>query len=174
MKYIPLLLLFFLGACHSDAPKKQLTSSSYFDLKGYIDKQVSHLKKTNPDVDKSVRVNGSDEQKVLKIANWQKELAVFADADINKSAWQGAFKVSKSTDKEVYTSSSEKVPVKSLTIHYTAGKVKGIEVLISNANSLYTSNDTLAYFPDSLYEVRKTQHIKMLNEKNYRIKGLFK
>lgn len=168
-----LLLILFLGACNSTAPKKQLPAK-YFDLKGYMAKEVTRLKIMNPEIDKTVTVNKATEQKRLKIADWQKELSMFADADINKSAWQGLFKLTKTKDLETYTSDNEKVPVKVLKIHYKLGKVKEIEVLISNTNSLYTSNDTLSYFPDSLYALQKTQHIKLLNEKNYRITGKFK
>lgn len=173
MKYSSILFVLFFGACNSAAPKKQLPVS-YFDLKGYIGTEVKRLHTLNPEIDKTVEVNKAEEQKKLKIADWQKELSVFSDADINKSAWQGLFKLVKTENLDTYTSDNEKVPVKSLKIIYKDGKVKGIKILISNANSLYTSNDTLSYFPDSLYEIKKTQHIKLLNEKNYRIIGKLK
>lgn len=173
MKYSSILLVLFLGACNSAAPKKQL-AAPYFNLKGYIDTEVKRLRVLNPEIDKTVEVNKAEEQKKLKIADWQKELSAFSDADINKSAWQGLFKLNKTENLDTYTSDNEKVPVKSLKVIYKDGKVKGIKILISNANSLYTSNDTLSYFPDSLYEIRKTQHIKLLNEKNYRIIGKLK
>jgi len=169
-----LLIVLFFGSCNSAAPKKQSSVLSYFDVKGYFAKEAERLKLLKPEIDKTVMVNKEEEHRKLKITDWKKELSIFSDADINKSAWQGLFKIHKEKDLETYLSNDEKVPVKSLRISYKNGKLFGIEILISNANSLYTSNDTLSYFPDSLYQVRKTQHIKLLKEKNYRITGKFK
>jgi len=169
-----LLLIFFLSACTSGTQKKQLRALQYFDLKDYIAKEAKRLSLQNPEVDKYVEVNKAGEHKKLKIADWQKELSVFSDADINKSAWQGLFKLSERKDSKTYVSAHKKVPVKSLSIQYKNGQISGIQILISTVNTLYTSNDTLSYFPDSLYEVKKTQHIKLLNEKSYLITGKFK
>ncbi|WP_158796751.1 hypothetical protein [Pedobacter sp. L105] len=169
-----LLILLFFGSCNPAAPKKQSSPLTYFDIKGYFAKEAKRLKSLNPEIDKTVTVNQSAEHKKLKIADWQKELSIFSDADINKSAWQGLFKLHQTQDVKTYISDNEKVPVKSLQVSYQNGKIHGIEILISNANSLYTSSDTLSYFPDSLYQVKKTQHITLLKEKNYRITGKFK
>jgi len=168
-----LLAVLFFGSCNSAAPEKQSSASPYFDLKGFMDKEVSRLKQLNPEIVKTVVVNNTEEHKRLKITDWQKELSAFSDADINKSAWEGLFTRHKTAATETYTSENDKVPVKSLTIQYRSGRIFKIEILNSNSNSLYTSNDTLSYFPDSLYEIRKNQHIRLLNEKNYRITGKF-
>lgn len=169
-----LLILFSLGACNSAPPKKQFKVLQYFDLKDYIAKEAKRLNQLNPEIDKDVVVNKAREHKKVRIADWQKELAIYADADINKSAWQGLFELHESKDSKTYVSDNEKVPVKSLSVIYRNGKLFGIKILIKTENILYTSNDTLSYFPDSLYQVKKTQHIKLLNEKNYQITGSFK
>jgi hypothetical protein len=168
-----LLLIFFLGACTASPRKEQFRAVQYFDLKDYIARESKRLAQLQPEIDKYVEVNTSAEHKKLKIADWQKELSVFADADINKSAWQGLFTLNATGDRKVYQSDNDKVPVKSLSIQYKNGKIFGLQILISTVNSLYTSNDTLSYFPDSLYEVKKTQHIKLLNKKKYHITGKF-
>ncbi|WP_142529457.1 hypothetical protein [Pedobacter westerhofensis] len=138
-----------------------------------MDGEVKRLEKLDPEIDKSVRVNNTEERKKLKIANWQKELSAFSEADINKSAWAGLFTSDQTSLSKTYTADNDKVPVKLLNIQYRAGKIFKIQILNSNSNSLYTSNDTLSYYPDSLYEIRKTQHIRLLNQKNYRISGRF-
>lgn len=167
------ILMLLFGACAPEGSKKQPSALLYFDLKGYISKEASRLKQLNPRISKTVMVNETAEEKNLKIADWTRELSAFSDADINKLAWQGLFKRHKERGAEVYVSDDDKVPVKSLRINYAAGKIAAVHLLISNANSLYTSNDTLSYYPDSLYQVRKTQHIILLKEKSYRITGKF-
>lgn len=169
-----LLTVLFFGSCDFMAPKKQASVPQYFDLKGFMDKEVQRLKALNPEINKTVMVNNNEEHKKLKITDWQKELSAFRDADINKSAWEGLFIRHKTLVTETYISDNEKVPVKSLTVQYRAHRIFKIQILNSSSNSLYTSNDTLTYFPDSLYEIRKTQHIKLLNQKDYRITGRFR
>jgi len=173
LSFLSLSILVF-AACTSTAPKNQNAPLAYFDLKNYIAKEAKRLTALNPEIDKTVIVNNASERKKLKIADWPKELSSFSDADINKSAWQGLFIAEKAKDSETYLSDNEKVPVKSLIVSYRNGKIHGIKLLISNTNSLYTSNDTLSYFPDSLYEVKKTQNIKLLKGKSYAITGRFK
>lgn len=146
----------------------------YFDIKEYFAKEAVRLEKKNPLVHKTVMVNDTSEGKAIKIENWEKELSIFSDADINRSSWKGQFQKKETKDGEVYTSDNEKVPVKEVTIYKRKNLVYGLQILIKNTNSLYTSADTLTYYPDSIYEIRKTQHIRLLSEKNYRITGKFK
>ena len=177
MKYnsSSLLVLLFLFGCQGQPEQKQKNELTYFDLKGYFEKEVSRLAKANPVVEKTVSVNESAETKKLRIADWKKELEIFTDADINKAAWKGMFKVSQQSGYQLYTSDDEKIPVKELRLFYTeAGKeLRGLQIVIHNTNMLYTSSDTLAYYPDSLYQVKKSQDILLLSKKNYQIKAKF-
>ncbi|WP_432708468.1 hypothetical protein [Pedobacter sp.] len=162
------VLLF--SSCEPSVPKG-MAPDPYFDLKGYIEKEVNRLQQINPTVDKTVTVNNQSERKELKIANWTDELAVFSDADINKSAWQGLFEVTKNDSLETYRSNDDKVFVKLLQVERKNKEVTGITILLRTKNYLYQSTDTLSYYPDSSYEIRKQQHIKLLNPKQYRISG---
>lgn len=168
---IPCFLLFF-SSCNM-AEKKQKNNMSYFDLKGYFEKEALRLMKSNPVFAKTVMVNGNSETKQMQIADWAKELSAFSDADINRSAWIGLFRIERAKAREVYTSDNEKVPVKEVLITKRNGEVSGIRILIKTANMLYNSSDTLSYYPDSLYQINKKQEIRLLSEKNYLITGKF-
>lgn len=172
MLLLPAALLFFYGC--KPPKEEQKRSLNYFDLKGYFAKEAVRLNKNNPGVTKTVVVNGASETKQIMLADWQKELAAFSDVDINRSAWAGLFSVKKDNDHELYTSDDEKVPVKEVLLFKKNKKLYGIRVLVKNTNILYSSSDTLSYYPDSIYEVKKKQHIKLLAEKNYSITGKFK
>ena len=168
---LPFILL-LLAACGPSSPNVE-APEAYFDLKGYIEKEVTRLNKLKPTVDKTVVVNKQAERKQVKVENWTDELTVFLDADINKSAWQGLFAVSKSDTLETYRSNDDKVYVKSLQVERKNKVVTGVTILLNTKNYLYQSADTLRYYPDSLYEIRKQQHIKLLNPKQFRISGKF-
>lgn len=173
MRKYAFLLACVILSCSNAEQEKQNGGATYFDLKGYIGKQAKALAKRNPIVNKTVIVNGAAEQKQLKIENWEKELASFIDADINKRAWQGEFNSVDVNNVQTYTSNNEKVPVKKLQVIKSDGEVTGLVVIIKNSNYLYSSSDTLAYYPDSLYQIRKSQQIKLMEPRNYRITGTF-
>lgn len=166
------ILLVFYGC--NPAAKNQRDTLNYFDLKGYFKKEAIRLTKIKPAFTKIVTVNDASESKMVRIADWTKELSVFSAADINRNAWKGLFNTTNTGDLEIYTSSDEKVPVKEVRITNRNGKVYQIRILIKNTNILYSSSDTLSYYPDSLYQIKKKQHIKLLAEKEYTVTGKLK
>ncbi|WP_432711742.1 hypothetical protein [Pedobacter sp.] len=162
-------LLFMLSCGHAEQQKQQ--PQHYFNLKGYFEQEALRLNKKNALVQKTVAVNEAMETKAVHIADWNKEFANFIDADINKSAWQGFFKVTKNKNQEIYTATQEKVIVKKLLITRKENKIVAIKVLLNTSNYLYQSTDSLSYYPDSLYEISKTQKIRLMGQKKYNIKG---
>ncbi|WP_316830200.1 hypothetical protein [Pedobacter aquatilis] len=168
-------LVFVLGfmACKRQEEKTN-TGLLYFDVNGYFKEEANRLSKTKPIITKEVAINGVPEQKRLQINDWTKELAIFSNADINKASWKGSFKVEKDGNLESYISDNKKIPVKKVLISKENQKVKSIEIIITSKNILYTSGDTLSYYPDSLYRISKHQKIRLLKLKNYQVTGKFK
>ena len=169
-----LIFIVSLASCIQEKDSKINNRNLYFDLQGYFEKEVARLQKLNPTLGKTVSVNGVNESKKVKVADWKKELAIFANADINKASWQGSFNITKVGGAVVYSSNNKKIPVKKLYVVGQGAKVREIEIIIANKNILFQSNDTLHYYPDSLYLIKKQQKIRLLNEKKYTISGKFK
>lgn len=168
--YCTILLLF---GCRNATEQRQNSNHSYFDVKGYFETEADRIRKLGPTIKKTVAVDDSTETQSLKIVDWKRELAAFSDADINRASWKGMFKIAKSNGNEIYTSDNEKIPVKQVGIFYKDKKLFRLQMLIENKNTLYTSLDTLNYYPDSLYQIKKVQNIRLLNKKNYVITGRF-
>lgn len=166
------ILLVFLSC--NQAEKNQKNTLTYFNIKGYFEKEALRLTRVNPLLMKTVEVNEVAETKKIRVTDWAKEFSVFSDADINRNAWKGLFYKKVNDQQEIYTSDDKKVPVKEVMIIKRKGRVYGIRILIKYSNVLYSSADTLSYFPDSLYQVKKKQQIKLLSEKNYSITERFK
>ena len=172
-----ILAVFFfitLLACKQPVENKATSKLNYFDVKGYFNKEAARLTKLRPSVWKEVSVNQEKERKIIRISDWQQELAIFVDADINKASWKGNFKVVKTPDSELYTALNEKIPVKRVLIRKENNQVKGLEILIASKNILYTSQDTLLYYPGDRYRISKRQKIKLLNTKRYGIIAKFR
>ncbi len=166
-------LLIFCSACTFKEQDK-LDSKTYFDVSGYFKGEAARLTKANLPVDKIVMVNGKMEEKKITITNWEKEFDLFISSDINKASWKGAFNTVKSDSITTYTSNSDKISVKKVEVVYQNEKIKAIKIFVTNTNNLYTSKDTLSYYPDSLYQIKKIQSIKLMDEKKYQITGKFK
>lgn len=172
-KYLTVIVLLLFIGCNP-AKKQQQDTMNYFDIEGYFKKEALRLNSSNPTLSKTVEVNGQAETKRLQLTDWTKEFAVFSGADINRNAWKGLFRTENNSRYDRYQSDHEKVQVKEVLITRANGKISGIRILIRYSNVLYTSADTLSYFPDSLYQVKKGQHITLLPEKHYVITGKFK
>lgn len=169
-------LLLLLFGCQEQPEQKQKKELTYFDLKGYFEKESKRLSAASPYLTKTVSVNDSTETQKIRVRDWNKELEIFKDSDINKAAWKGMFNVTSKSGTVYYKSDDEKIPVKELSVFYTNGDNKilqGLQIVISNTNILYESRDTLIYYPDSVYQVKKSQDILLLSKKNYQITGKF-
>lgn len=90
------MTLFLAAACQEPAnPKPAPAKALYFDVPGFIRRQALLLEKEDPGARKSVLEQGQvQESKPLRGLNWQKELAAFADLDLNKPAYRHTFQVS--------------------------------------------------------------------------------
>ena len=157
------------------AKKKQpATRKLYFNMTAFFEQEAKKLQQKNPTVLKKVSKDKFSEQKTLKIKNWGKELKPFMEADINKAAWVGEFKITQANALTTYTSTNAKIPVKKLIIAKQGNSVLYIQAIVHNINFLYSTKDTLTYYPHKFYEWRKTQKIKLFAPVAYQIKGQFK
>src|SRR5580700_9983482 len=86
------ILGFALLAC-LPACKPRIKNNGAFDLSGYFKKEAARLKKLNRPVIKTVFHNGVTETKTVHISNWEQELGLFIDADINKPTWRNNYNV---------------------------------------------------------------------------------
>jgi hypothetical protein len=174
MKKITLILcLLSTALACNDKANKEASSINYFDLKKYFSSEAKRLQTLNPLIKKTVTQNGISETKQLKISILETELKPFSNADINKSAWKNAFKVSTNNQMIRYTNTNDKIPVKELIVTKKNNVIVSIKAILNTSNLLYTSTDTLTYVPSKHYEIKKTQKIKLLKAKTYQISGRF-
>jgi hypothetical protein len=170
-KILMLLLSFYLVSCHKREEKTSI--KTYFDMEEYFAKQVDRLNGTQPTIAKKVSVKNGSEEKSLKVTDWKTELSSFANADINKAAWRGLFSKSINKNTTTYISNDKKIPIKKLIIVQENNKVLAIKIYKSSDNYLYSSTDTLCYYPDSLYLIKSYQKVRLLKAKEYQVIGKF-
>lgn len=167
-----IMLLSGLQACRPDNVQSG-AAPKYFDLAGYFKADTARLKKLNPQVNKTVTHNGVTENKTVQIGNWGQELNLFIQSDINRPAWKNSYTTTTFGDLVIYKAKDPELRTSKVIINRDKGKIKWILIFNHTKNLLYETSEKLSYFPDSAYQIDKSQHVKLMGQNLYHIKGLF-
>lgn len=137
MKLIHLLsALVFLTSCGGNSETE--TVSKYYDLKSFTENIVKNLAETKPEVSKKWLYNSEKEDKKTNDIDWEKELKLFLDSDINKSSYVTSYDSVVTAHKITYTlKPSEKLPVKELSITFDSLKAP---------KSIFSAKESENYF----------------------------
>jgi len=169
-----LCLIFFLFSSCSEIEKKEKPITlTYFDIKGFFKSEASRLSQKEALVIKEISKNGEKESKQLAIKNWDKEFDLFTESDINKPSWIASYEVRTVGDTTTYKALTEDLRTREINLIKSENKVKSITIKNKAINKLYESNEYLSYYPDSIYEIIKDQHVKIIGNNNYKILGNF-
>jgi hypothetical protein len=159
-----ILPVFFVLSCSPHA--ETVSEKPYFDIKSYISKQADSLQKQESVWSKTVITGGKTEEKkfTAKDAQWNTELALFLEADLNKKAYQGKFEIDSSDlqkSKSVrYRSSQTKVKEFDIRYFNEDRSWPGISCKISKENLFYQSEFELISEPFQYYSCKGFQKIK--------------
>ncbi|MCO5230837.1 MAG: hypothetical protein M9958_06740 [Chitinophagales bacterium] len=127
-KYLFILFLIFVS-CNKDTKVRQ-DNKTFFDLKSFVNQEVERLKKSDCNIYKEGEVQQESDQASIPSneVNWDRELEILDNMDINKSSWIDYFKVDTSEIEHEqygrvrqinYTTTSSKIPVKRLTLLFS-------------------------------------------------------
>lgn len=142
--FLSLFLLFCAVACvptsaTTDADKK------YFDLIQFTDNQVRELYMQKRQVKKKIFLDGQTDEIISDTLNWEKELALFKEADINSSSLRDSYEISedKIARTITYTAKESKLKVKEIRLIFDEQSqmnrvsVKQVKIFFSEDNQLY-------------------------------------
>lgn len=163
-----------LSSCNrpGDSDQAHSTVQRYFSLEQYFAEQVRELQQSRPEILKSVEANGKTETRSVKISSWEKELAPFTESDINKAAWTNSYSVDSGEHKIVYESIEPGLRTRQIVLTKAgSGEITGIFIHNKISNLLYTSDEQLHFYPDSLYEIVREQDVRVVGYNRYRISG---
>ncbi len=153
------------------AVKEDGVTAKYFDLKAFFKADAERLTGLNKPVRKTVAHNGDTETKGVKIDNWERELSLFSESDINKPAWRDSYGVQTSPTMVIYIAKDDDLKTREIIVNKTNDKVKYIVIYNYTKNILYYTQEKLTYWPDSLYKIEKTQQVRLLGLNKYVITG---
>lgn len=152
--------------------------SHYFSIQGYFKKEATLLAKLDPVLVKTISVNGKLQTKRLHSINWINELSLFTASDINKPAWIGKYRIDSTAFNISYTALDSNLKVRRIEIkknQFSAlHPISVVKINIRVKNFLYSLNEELFYYTDSLYTIKRRQRINLLGSKFYEITGQIK
>jgi hypothetical protein len=175
---ILLLLSLFLASCTQSENKIQ--SKTYYDLAGLINQQISDLSAKKPLVEKTVILADKQELIETKDIDWNKELELFLQADLNKQSYQSGYTID-TKDKIVsyQLKAGEKLSVTQLLIEFDEKDLpKHIEATMHTNNYLYESDKKLTadLVNNQLktYKIEGYQELFVGSRKNFGVVGKIK
>lgn len=127
-----------------DNPVRQNQPNVYYDVAGYVERQIVDLSAQKPLVDKAVRVNQNRSRQTTRDLNWTRELELFAQADINKPALRSSYQITRPdslTYQYTLKPSEERLTVRSLTVQLDSAthQPRRIKAVLQTSNPLYSS-----------------------------------
>lgn len=159
-------------SCASPDVKDIRQIAPYFSLESYFRQEAERLELQTPQIQKTVSKNGEVESRNIRIEDWQKEFALFMDADINKPAWQHSYRRDSVQFTITYTRIDPALRTEQIIVErHTDGTVNHIHVTNQVDNMLYNTLEELDYYPDSLYRINKRQQVRIIGKTDYTVTG---
>lgn len=175
------MLLFsasLLSSCIRHSSQAGINSAHYFSLNKYFKNEAAILSRLNPGLVKTISVSGKLQTKRPGSINWIDEFSLFTASDINKPAWIGKYRVDSNASQVTYMALDSDLKVRRIEINKNRFSalhpVSSVKIKIGVQNFLYTLNEELDYYTDSLYIISRRQHINLLGSKYYKITGKIK
>ncbi len=172
------VVLISFTSCEELANQTMPNDVVFFDLKKFIAEEVLRLNKLNPQVEKTTRVNDNTETKTLNLEDFQSELKIFQEADINKLAWIDKYTadsvfVGNQISSISYQAIDDKLTTRSLKINLINSKVAKVEIK-TQASSIVTNVEKhLIYEPDIRYSILSKQKTTGSDVNEVAIEGAF-
>ncbi|HEX8326230.1 MAG TPA: hypothetical protein VF629_01730 [Hymenobacter sp.] len=181
---IGLVAVWTLAGCGDSAPAAAPNRRPlYFDVKGLLTQQVEQLAQRRAAVTKQVSLRGGALETVrVPAVKWNDELQIFFQADINKAALRGAYRVDSMPMpngllRRTYTRlpGQPNAPVARLTVVQQGAVAQEVAATIVQDNPLFSAQKQLRFqLQDGKlrrYEVVGTQKLVLFDTLRYAASG---
>ncbi|WP_353722158.1 hypothetical protein [Dyadobacter sp. 676] len=155
----------------------------YYDLKGFIENQIVYLNDKRPEVNKTAVLGSKREISKTREVDWEKELELFLQADINKPSYRQSYEIVQNgpVRYEYHLKSGNDLPVAYLKIE-TDSVLKQplyVEALLRAKNKIYDSEKKIVLrsvkrdnlLEVSSYEIDGYQKLIFVEKKLFDIRG---
>lgn len=133
---------FLLSSCNN--PAQQTQPKVYYDVVSYVNAQINDFSARKPVVQKTLRLNAERSRQTSRDLNWNRELELFLQTDINKPALRSSYTISR-PDSLTYQyrlkNNEERLTVRSLDVRLDSAtrQPRQITAVLQTKNPLYAS-----------------------------------
>lgn len=122
MKFRFIFIFFLFSGCQNSAETDRVLK--YFDSKTWVESLVADARTSRPGVEKTWTYDHQTEKKQTRDIDWDKELKLFLDADLNKSSFVSSYDSVKEAYRTVYfLKAGENLPVKEFSVDFDSSHV---------------------------------------------------
>ena len=165
-------------SCSNQSTTVQDSEKPFYDLKTFIGEEANRLNQEKVIYVKTISIDGEEERIEIESINWQKELEIFSQSDINRKDWFHKYSIDSTKNEESltieYEANSPKLKIRLLRIQLEDSLVKKIEIRKYVKSLVNTSEEFLTYYPEKGYLLNRKQKTPFSAEKNYNINTSFK
>ena len=169
-----------LSSCAKDPAEVYYEDQRYYyDLPSFMAKQVDNLKTRKQRVRKHVTKDGHSHIIERGDIDWDEELNAFKEADINRPAWRGEFKVDSISLERVYIitykTENAEIPVKNVVVTIDKETRQCLQVTVDKQtkNFLYSSDQSLFFTTGEGYMMKGKLSVNFLFDSEYSIESEF-
>ena len=165
-------LIISTGCSTSTNPTTDKMDKPFFDITAFLEKEIDGNQLT--EIEKTVRINGESETKVLKDFDLKKELSIFFDSDINKPSLFDKYNTFETDHSITYKTEEKELPVQRIKVFKAEnGDIQKLLINLKADKQIYTSDKELTYEPKVGFSIRSTQKVPLSDEKAYEIEVKF-
>lgn len=162
----------------ADESTNSLEKSSYFDIKGFIEKNIQQI--DSVEVLKESEIQGEVKQAnvIYSIQDWEEEFGIFIEADINRSSLNQSYETTSSSEMlthELLPDARNKV--KYIKVTYSEDQVSSVSIKIADDNLFYSSTTLAEIYMNTAtnlidhYAIETSQKIWFLDKNDMKIAG---
>ena len=164
---------------------KGTAETQFFDLKGFLDNQISKLKEEKVTVVKKTVLQGQKSEQTLNDINWKKEFAFFYSSDINTPQLRDRYKIEKTPQKWTFQTEEENLMVKKMQVLFYENNndtsfenVKQLLIIQKDKNNLYENDRTLIIKVKNelleSYSIEGSEEVILNEKQEFLVEGIIK
>jgi hypothetical protein len=163
-----LLLIVLWGCSNDESTSGDPETDRFFDVEGYFEGEIDRLQREQPDFLKEVSLNGKQESIQPDTLDFEKELSVFLNSDINKVSWIDSYSADTTRHDDgsiattVYKAQKEKLRTRLLEVSYEADTPRRVRIINRTENAVLDADQELIYEPETGMEIQQTQQIRFM------------
>jgi hypothetical protein len=171
-------LVFILGCADNNQSSQKVENLVFFDLKGYFQSEIKDLKNVR-NITKITEVNGQKETLKLDSIDFESDLKIFSNADINKPAWSDKYSIDSIKNdaghlsKLNYKALDPELKIDQLELTFENDEVSKVFVSKSLSSAISKVNEKLVYNPKSGYVIERDQEITISGRNDFKVEVKF-